>query len=272
MYKKIYTWDAIPAERNLTVAELRAAKGKRILTQVTTNTVDEAKASQMAGIDMMICNYQNVEEVRQGCNKLFLTAAILLPHAVAADDMLRAGFKAMEQGADSVMTPRSLDIVEMLAREDIPVMGHLGLIPRKSIWHGGLRAIGKTADEALTLYQKFKDLENAGAISVEAEVIPGPVMAEISKRTKLITVSLGSGTGADVMYLFMEDICGENPTAPRHARAFGNIYKLKQQIKEERLNALKAFREASINKNFPADSETAGIKSEELEKFIEQLP
>ena len=131
------------------------------------------------------------------------------------------------------MTARSLDLVTMLAREDIPVMGYLGLVPRKSTWVGGLRAVGKTADEAFELYQRFKRLEDAGAFAVEAEVIPGPVMTEISARSGLVTVSLGSGRGADVMYLFMEDICGERESAPRHVRAYGDLARLYQQTTEE---------------------------------------
>ena len=45
---------------------------------------------------------------------------------------------------------------------------------------GGLRAFGKTCDEAFELFQRFRRLEEAGAFSVEAEVIPGKVMGEIS--------------------------------------------------------------------------------------------
>ena len=63
---------------------------------------------------------------------------------------------AKENGADAVMTPRSMDVVEMLAKEDVPVMGHLGLVPRKSTWIGGLRAVGKTADEAYKLFQNMQ--------------------------------------------------------------------------------------------------------------------
>lgn len=269
--KSIYTWDAVPAQRNVTIAELRAGKGSNVFTQVTTNSEDEAYAAGAAGIDMMICNHQNVPIVRASNNTTFLTAAIPLPSAVTDDEVLKAAFKAMESGADSVMTARSMRVVEMLAREDVPVMGHLGLVPRKSIWHGGLRAIGKTADEALVLYERFKALENAGAVSVEAEVIPAAVMAEINKRTGLITVSLGSGTGADVMYLFMEDICGEKPAAPRHARAFGNLYHHYEAIKLERIKALKQFREASLAKTFPGVAESAAIDEDELQRFTEKL-
>ena len=117
--------------------------------------------------------------------------------------------------------------------EDIPVMGHLGLVPRKSTWTGGLRAVGKTAAEAHALYRKFKSLEDAGAVMVEAEVIPWRVMREINKRSGLITVSLGSGMHADVAYLFMEDICGDSENTPRHGRSFGNIGALREKIKKK---------------------------------------
>ena len=269
--KRVYTWDAKPASRTVTVDDLLKAKGHQKFTQVTANTEDEAIAAGLAGIDMMICNSQNVETVRRGNDELFLTAAMVLPGFPTADDILREAFRVLALGADAVMTARSMDIVSMLAKEDIPVMGHLGLVPRKSTWVGGLRAVGRDADEAFDLYQRFKRLEDAGACLVEAEVIPGPVMAEISKRTSVVTVSLGSGTGGDVMYLFMEDICGDTANPPRHARAYGNLLALRQQIKDERVNALKAFQADCMAGSFPSDKETAAIDAKELDLFMEKL-
>jgi len=269
--KNIYTWAAKPAKRNLTVADLKAGKGRKKFTQVTANTEEEAHAAGVAGIDLIICNAHNVEAVRSGNNELFLTAALGLPDYPTETDILKGAFTALAQGADAIMTARSMSIVSLLAKEEIPVMGHLGLVPRKSTWIGGLRAMGKTDDEAYELFQRFQRLEDAGAFSVEAEVIPGPVMEEISKRSGLITVSLGSGQGADVMYLFMQDICGEEEKAPRHARAFGNLWQLRQQIKEERIKALKHFKQASLDGDFPAESETVQIASSELAAFIKKL-
>ena len=220
--KNVYTRAAKPAKRSTTVGDLKAAKGKKKFTQVTANTVDEAAAAEKAGFDMIIANAKNIIPVREGSKNLFLTAALVLNEFVTADDIMRGAFKSLENGADAVMTPRSMDIVEMLAKEDVPVMGHLGLVPRKSTWIGGLRAVGKTANEAYELFQKFKRLEDAGAFSAECEVIPENVMGEISKRTDIVTVSLGSGRNADVMYLFMEDICGDTENPPRHSKAYGN--------------------------------------------------
>ena len=53
---RIFTWSGKePSQRNLTVADLQAAKGQRKFTQVTANTSEEAAAAAEAGIDMMTC-------------------------------------------------------------------------------------------------------------------------------------------------------------------------------------------------------------------------
>ena len=196
--KKVYTWTAQSAMRSVTVNDLQAQKGTRKWVQVTANSAEEAAAAAQAEFDMIICNSANVEQVRQGDNSLFLTASIPLPEFATTDDILREAFRALSLGADAIMTARSLDVVRALAREDIPVMGHLGLVPRKSTWTGGLRAVGKTPQEAEALFHHFRALEEAGGVLVEAELICDNVMAEISKRTSIITISLGSGAGADM--------------------------------------------------------------------------
>ena len=136
--KPIYTWDAKPSRRNLTAADIIACKGNKKLTQTTANTIEEASAAVDSDIDMLICDASNVELVREGAPYTFLTAALTIPNFPTDDDILRGALKALQNGADSVMTARRLAVVEMLAQEDIPVMGHLGLVPRKSTWRGGL--------------------------------------------------------------------------------------------------------------------------------------
>ncbi len=270
--RRIVSWGGRgPEARNLTVHDLRMAKGKRRFTQVTANTAEEAQAACEAGIDLIIANSRNAAAAREGGKHLFLTAAIALADHPTADDVLREAFQAMSAGADAVMTQRPLPVVEMLAREDIPVMGHLGLVPRKSTWIGGLRAVGKTRAEALTLHRRFRQLEDAGAFGVEAELIPDRIMGAISARTGLVTFSLGSGQDADVMYLFMEDICGENVTRPRHARAFGDIASLHRAIRVERVDALKRFRECALGGGFPGPRETVSVPDREYESFVRAL-
>jgi 3-methyl-2-oxobutanoate hydroxymethyltransferase len=269
---RIFDFGGREVERSITVAGLRAIKGSgRQVAQVTAETAEEAAAAEAAGIEMVICRASNIARVREGSRCVFVTAALGFTDAVTGDEVLRTAFAAVTAGADAVITGRSAEIVPLLAREQIPVMGHLGFVPRKSTWVGSVRAVGKTAAEALELWRHFRALEDAGAFAVECEVIAAEVMAEINRRTSLVTVSLGSGADADVIFLFTSDICGESARLPRHARAWGNLKRLHEQIRRERVEALGGFRAAVASRDFPATSEMAAVPPAELAAFRARL-
>ncbi|MDQ0469468.1 3-methyl-2-oxobutanoate hydroxymethyltransferase [Labrys wisconsinensis] len=265
---RIFDFGGRDVERSETVAGLRALKGSgRHATQVTAETAEEAAAAEAAGIEMAVCRAANVARVREGSRRLFVTAALGFAEAITGDEMLRAAFAAVTAGADAVITGRGEDMVRLLAREQIPVMGHLGFVPRKSTWVGGVRAVGKTAAEALALWDRFRRLEDAGAFAVECELIAAPAMAEINRRTSLVSVSLGSGAAADVVFLFTADICGEAERRPRHARAWGDLAALHRAVREERVRALAGFRQDVASGGFPAAGEVSGMPEAELEQF-----
>jgi 3-methyl-2-oxobutanoate hydroxymethyltransferase len=184
---------------------------------------------------------------------------------------LRAAFTAITGGADAVLTSRGYETVRALAAEQIPVVGHLGFVPRKSTWVGGVRAVGKSAAEASQLWDRFRRLEDAGAFAAECELIAAPVVAEIHRRTSLVTISLGSGPDADVMFLFTSDISGESSRRPRHARAWGDLAGKLQAVRDERVAALKRFRAEVGAKTFPQPAECADAPPAEVEAFRAQL-
>ena len=256
------------AERTVTVADIVALKAqRRRLAQVTASTAAEAAAAEAAGVEMVVCMSDFVPAVRAGSQRVFVTAAIDFSGAVTEDDLLGDAFTALRAGADAVITARGLDSVRRLSHEDIPVMGHLGFVPKKSTLYGGVRAVGRTAPEAAALWQRFQDLEAAGAFAVECELIPAEVMREIQQRTGLATISLGSGPHADVLFLFTSDICGESERLPRHARAYADLAALHRQIDAERVRALTEFRADVAGGGFPTDAETSRIDPDELAAF-----
>jgi 3-methyl-2-oxobutanoate hydroxymethyltransferase len=258
--------------RTVTVASIIANKGSATpLTQVTTANAEEAAAAEAAGIDMAVCLSDFVPQVREGSSKLFVTAAIDFSGAVSDDDLLGEAYKALTAGADAVITARRLKAVKRIASEDIPVMGHLGFVPKKSTLYGGVRAVGKTAVEARKLMKQFRKLEDAGAFAVECELIPGRVMTEIQKRTGLVTISLGSGRNADVMFLFTSDICGQGDHIPRHARAYADLPALEANVRQARIEALSAYRADVLAGNYPGEAETATIDDDEFEAFLTKL-
>jgi 3-methyl-2-oxobutanoate hydroxymethyltransferase len=173
-------------------------------------------------------------------------------------------------GADAVIAARRLDAVRLLAAEDIPVMGHLGFVPKKSTLYGGVRAVGRTAAEATALWQQFQQLEDAGAFAVECELIPAEVMAEIHRRTGMATISLGSGPAADVMFLFSSDVCGESPRLPRHARACRPRVAAPADRRRTDPRVTEFPRRRRVG-GFPSDAEVARIDAAELEGFRQGL-
>ena len=147
---RIFDFAGREVERCETVAGLRALKGSgRRVTQTTADTAEEAAAADEAGVEMVVCRSANVRQVREGSQRLFVTAALGFTQAVTADDMLRTAFAAIAAGADAVITARGYEMVRLLSAELIPMVGHLGFVPRKSTWFGAVRAVGKTAAEAI---------------------------------------------------------------------------------------------------------------------------
>ncbi len=269
---RIFDFAGREVERRATVASLRALKGSgRRVTQTTADTAEEAAAADEAGVEMVVCRSANVARVREGSQRVFVTAALGFTQAVTPDDMLRKAFAAISGGADAVITARGYEMVRLLSAESIPVVGHLGFVPRKSTWFGAVRAVGKTAAEAMDLWDRFRRLEDAGAFAAECELIPGAVLSEINRRTSLVTISLGSGGDADVIFLFASDICGESAKLPRHARAWGDLAKLHKAMRDERVRALSGFRAAVASASFPASEQIAEIPSRELEDFGARL-
>ncbi len=272
MADRIFSFGAKPVSRLATVASLRSAKGRHgAFAQVTADTSEEAAAAEMAGIEMITCRAANVRHVRQGSEAVFVTAALGFAEAITDDEILRAAFGALTDGADAVITGRRLDIVSLLASEDIPVMGHLGFVPRKSTWVGKVRGVGRSVDEAEQLFHRFRRLEEAGAFAVEAELVAAPLMAEITARSDLVTVSLGSGPAAEVQFLFTSDICGDGDFRPRHARAYGDLERLRRQIADERVSALKSFREDVAAANFPDINETINVDETLIHELLKRI-
>jgi 3-methyl-2-oxobutanoate hydroxymethyltransferase len=270
--KHIYTYGLEKTQRNLTLPDIRANKsiGKK-MTQATATNGEEAAAVEAAGIDMLGLVSTKVKEARAAAPYIYTIAAIEPELAVTDDEVLREAFRAVMAGADQLYTIRGPRIVEMLAREGFSVHGHVGLVPRRSVATGGLRAMGKTADEALSILADLRRLEDAGAVAAEVECVASEAMAAISLKTSLVTHAIGSGYGADVIFMFTDDICGDNPDPPRHARAFGNMAPLRDAVAAERLHALSDYREAVDNGTFPDESESVSMSRGEHARLAELL-
>ena len=276
-YKKIVLMTGEYQYRNYTVKDIIDLKGKKTLSQTLPFYPNEAEAAQEAGIDLMNSrfNYSNPElaiKIRKAAPNTFMSFVIPLLSVPTKDDALKHSFKAMELGADGIIFQGDVRYIESLSKAGIPVQGHIGLVPRKSTWTGGLKAVGKNLSEAYKLYQDLKDLENAGAWAVECEVIPSKIMRELSKRTSLITMSIGSGNGGDVQLLFAEDILGdaEGPF-PRHSKQYCDLRKERSKIHKMRVQAFSKFIKDVNKGTFPSLEHEVSVSDELVQSFCNSI-
>lgn len=255
--KRIMTLGGAYGTRNYTVKDLRDQKGKRVLVETLPFTPEEAAAAEEAGIDTMKVRFdpkrpELAAEIRKAAPNTFMSFSVPLVAAASESEAVRLAYHAMEIGADAIMCQWSPRFISAAAEAGVPVQGHAGLVPRKSTWTGGLRAVGKTLEEAIWIYQEIKRLEQAGAWAVEVEVIPAALLAELTKRTTLLTSSIGAGSGGDIQFLFAEDILGNHrPPYPRHSKQYRNLYKMQEAVQAERITGFRDFIQDVRSDGFP---------------------
>ncbi len=255
-----------------TVRDLAANKGKGQLTELNVTGPDQAVAAQDAGIEMIVSGRKELRsQIRAAAPDTHFCFGLIYGAYANADEAKRAAFEALEAGVDSVYCAMHFDVVEAMAREGIPVVGHVGLIPQKARWTG-MRAVGRTAEEARTILRSVRSYEAAGAFAVEMEVVPHQVATAICRVTPLIVISMGSGGGCDVQYLFATDVLGETQGhVPRHARAYRNFRMEYQRLHQERVAAFREYRQDVSTGAFPTKAEQVAMPKEEWLEFKDAL-
>lgn len=258
----------------MTVADLRALKGKRQLSMLFVETPDEAAAASSAGIDILsIIEPIWTPEMREAAGNCFVQVGLLYGPLATFEDYLKAAHRVIMMGADCCYCAASLDTITRLAAEGIPIVSHVGLIPSKATWTGGFKAVGKTADSAMKVYEHVKQLEAAGAIGAEIEVVPDRVATEICKRTSLIMLSMGAGVGGDAQYLFAEDVLGYTRVhKPRHAKVYRNFRAEYERLQRERIAAFAEFKADVDTGAYPGKEHLVPIDDAEFAAFLKRLP
>jgi 3-methyl-2-oxobutanoate hydroxymethyltransferase len=262
--------------RNYTVKDIQDLKGKRQLTQTLPFLPEEAAAAAEAGIDVMKVRFDPADpslakEIRAAAPHTFMSFSCPLVVPTSPEEALRLAFDAVEAGADSIMCQWSPRFIAALAEAGVPAEGHAGLVPRKSHWIGGLKAPGKKVDEAKKIFDDIKALEEAGAWAVEVEVIPPAILAEITKRTTLVTSSIGAGPG-DIQFLFAQDILGDGKAPfPRHAKVYRDLHAMRQMMQEERIAAFKEYVADVQSGAFPGPEHIVPVADDVVADFIKAL-
>ncbi len=252
-----------------TIFDLHRGKGKQKWLQVHVDSAAEAAAAFAAGITILSCEPDHtLEAIRAAAPLAFISAG--MPHGSVAtpQEAVRLGFDILRRGADAVYTSHSPFFIEAMAREAIPVTGHVGLVPNKAAWTG-FRAIGKTAEEALKVLRDAKDIENAGAACLEVEVVPVQLADHITRATPLITMGMGCGSVCDTQYLFSSDVLGTNRGHyPRHSKKYADFAKLEEELQAKRIVAFRDFAKDVTLGSYPELSHQVQMDAANFDKFL----
>jgi 3-methyl-2-oxobutanoate hydroxymethyltransferase len=184
---------------------------------------------------------------------------------VSDEDALRNAIRFVkEAGADAVKLEgagTSLSRVRTVVGAGIPVMGHVGLTPQSATMLGGLRAQGRTATQALRLFDDARALEAEGCFAVVLEAVPAPVAARITAALSVPTIGVGSGPDCDGQVLVLHDLVGlYHGRSARFVKRYADVG---STVKD----ALERFATDVRAGAFPEEEHTYSIPQEELSLF-----
>ena len=94
----------------------------------------------------------------------------------------------------------------------------------------------------------------------------------LCSQTKLILMSLGSGSGCDTQFLFSDDILGDyDERLPRHAKAYRNFLEEHRRLQRERIAAFSEFISDVKEGRFPEPRHLVELDQDLLQEVMDSV-
>ena len=196
--------------------------------EVTLNAMIEHSKSVRMGIkkslmvvDMPHNTYRNSKEALKNAKKIMLKTK--------CDAVKLEGGKKI------------YNVVKVLTRNNIPVMGHLGLLPQSD---KTFKFKGKKVSERNKILKDAELLQSAGAFSIVLECVETSLSKMVTKKINIPTIGIGASNNCDGQILVFDDLIGLNPINVRFVKKYSNIRK-------EIAKAVSSYAKEVRNKKFP---------------------
>ena len=188
--------------------------------------------------------------VSRGLRRAFLVADMPFMSYANPEQALENSVRMMQEGGAMMIKLEGgegqVEIVEHLARHDIPVCAHLGLKPQSVHKIGGFRVQGREAEKAKEMKRAAKRLQDAGADIVLLECVPNELGKAIRNSLEVPVIGIGAGPDVDGQILVLYDILDiTQGKTPRFVRNF-------QSEHTSPLEAIRAYVEAVKDRSYPA--------------------
>ena len=175
--------------------------------EVTLNTIIEHSKSVRMGIkrslmivDMPYNTYRNPKEA--------LKNAKLIMKKTKSDGVKLEGGKKITR------------IINTLVKNNIPVMGHLGVLPQSD---KKFKFKGENKVEKENILRDAKLLELSGAFSMVLECIETSLAKLVTDSIGIPTIGIGASKNCDGQILVFDDLIGLNPIKVRFVKKYTNI-------------------------------------------------
>ena len=132
-------------------------------------------------------------------------------------------------------------IIKILVKNKIPVMGHLGLLPQTD---KTFKFKGKKISERNKILKDAQLLESAGVFSIVLECVETSLAKIVTKKINIPTIGIGASYNCDGQILVFDDLIGLNPIDVRFVKKYSNI-------RNEITKAVNVYAKDVRNKKFP---------------------
>ena len=181
------------------------------------------KSTREVTLNTMI---EHSKSVRMGIKKSLMV--VDMPHNTYRNskDALKNAKRIMSKTkCDAVKLEggkRIFNIVRTLIKNNIPVMGHLGLLPQSD---KTFKFKGKKKSERNNIIKDAKLLENAGVFSIVLECVESSLAKKVTDEINIPTIGIGASNNCDGQILVFDDLVGLNPIDVRFVKRYANIRK-----------------------------------------------
>lgn len=192
----------------------------------------------------------HTKNVARGLRRAFLIADMPFMSYADPAQALENSVRLMQEGGAMMIKLEGgdgqLEIVEQLARHDIPVCAHIGLKPQSVHKIGGFRVQGREPAQAKAMFESARRLQDCGADIVLLECVPNEVGETIQKGIDLPVIGIGAGPHVDGQILVLYDILDITPgRKPKFVRNF-------MSGTDAPVEAIRKYVEAVKDRSYPA--------------------
>ncbi len=148
----------------------------------------------------------------------------------------------LEGGADFAAT------IALLVQNNIPVMGHIGLMPQSVIKEGGYKIKGKSDEDVARLIADAKAIEAAGVFSFVLEGTIDTAAQAVTDAVTIPVIGIGASPACDGQILVCDDMLG---LTQGHVPKFVKQY---AQTGQDIAAAIQSYADDVRTKRFPEEA------------------